>query len=45
VEIFDDNIDFYVDNGRLVSDPSTLITFQGDRVRILRQGKIKYDNL
>jgi L-threonylcarbamoyladenylate synthase len=38
---FGDNIDFYVDEGRLESLPSTLIKIKNERVVILREGAVK----
>lgn len=38
-DIFRDKIDFYVDEGRLTSEPSTLITFENGEVKVLRDGK------
>jgi L-threonylcarbamoyladenylate synthase len=35
---FDDTVDFYIDAGKLESEPSTVIEFQGDSINILRQG-------
>jgi L-threonylcarbamoyladenylate synthase len=38
---FGKNIDFYIDIGRLVSKPSTLIKIKEGKVIILRQGAVK----
>lgn len=38
---FGDKVDFYVDSGQLVSEPSTLIRIVDDAVEVLRQGKVK----
>jgi L-threonylcarbamoyladenylate synthase len=35
---FGDTVDFYVDAGRRVGQPSTLITTEGGKVTVLRQG-------
>lgn len=39
--IFGDNLDFYVDAGRLTSQPSTLAALNNGRLEILRQGAVK----
>ncbi len=33
------HLDFYVDGGRLENNPSTLVVVEGNKVKILRQGK------
>ena len=38
---FGDAVDFYIDEGRLASLPSTLIAIENDRVVIKRQGAAK----
>ena len=38
---FGDKIDFYVDNGKINSLPSTLISIKNRKVKILRQGNVK----
>ena len=38
---FGDSVDFYVDEGRLESSPSTLIEITNGKVKILRQGEVK----
>lgn len=38
---FKDKIDLYINAGRKVSPPSTLIKFEGDNLTVLRQGEIK----
>jgi len=42
--IFGDKIDFYIDEGKLTSEPSTLLAFENGEVKILREGKYKYEN-
>jgi L-threonylcarbamoyladenylate synthase len=37
-QYFDDSIDFYVDAGMLVSEPSTVIAIEEGKAKILRQG-------
>ncbi len=41
---FGDTVDFYVDSGKLTSEPSTLIAFKNGEVKILREGAHKYKN-
>jgi L-threonylcarbamoyladenylate synthase len=38
---FGDQVDFYLDQGRLDSPPSTLIRTKGGKIEILRQGAVK----
>lgn len=38
---FGDNVDFYVDEGKVVGEPSTLIEIKRDRVKVLREGAVK----
>jgi L-threonylcarbamoyladenylate synthase len=38
---FDDRIDFYVDGGKIESEPSTLVKIDGDKIEILREGAVK----
>ena len=38
---FGDNIDFYVDEGKLESLPSTLIKIENEKVVVLREGAVK----
>lgn len=38
---FGDNVDFYVDAGMLVSEPSTLIEIRPNKILILREGAVK----
>lgn len=38
---FDGKIDFYVDEGDLVSEPSTLVKIDGDKIEVLRQGAVR----
>lgn len=40
---FGKNVDFYVDAGRLVSKPSTLIKIEKGNVIVLREGAVKID--
>ncbi len=40
---FGDKIDFYFDGGDLVSQPSTLIKIDGDKIEVIRQGVVKID--
>ena len=35
---FGEKVDFYIDSGILSGEPSTVIIFEGDRVRIVREG-------
>lgn len=35
---FGNNVDFYLDSGKLVSEPSTLIKIKNGKINILRQG-------
>ncbi|HET8575104.1 MAG TPA: L-threonylcarbamoyladenylate synthase [Candidatus Paceibacterota bacterium] len=41
-EYFGDRVDFYEDGGEMVSDPSTLIRFEGGEVKVLREGAVKF---
>ncbi len=43
IEIFDDAVDFYVDGGEIVGEPSTLAKFNGDKLEILRLGQLKIE--
>jgi L-threonylcarbamoyladenylate synthase len=38
---FGDELDFYIDAGRLDSPPSTLVSFVGGKVKVLRRGAAK----
>jgi L-threonylcarbamoyladenylate synthase len=38
---FGDNVDFYIDAGKLDSQPSTLITIKRGKLVVLRQGAVK----
>ncbi len=38
---FGDNVDFYIEAGKKVGEPSTLIRIKDDNIEILRQGRIK----
>ena len=39
LNVFEDDLDFYVDAGELVSEPSTLVDLTGTEPKVLRQGK------
>lgn len=41
---FGDKLDFYVDAGELVGEPSTLVDLTGNRPVILRQGAVPFRN-
>ncbi len=45
VNYFGDNVDFYVDSGELVSKPSTLIRFEGEKMDVLRKGAVNLEHL
>ncbi|MFA5934407.1 MAG: L-threonylcarbamoyladenylate synthase [Candidatus Paceibacterota bacterium] len=38
---FGEKVDFYYDIGELVSEPSTLVKIDGDKIEVLRQGVVK----
>lgn len=38
---FGEDIDFYIDGGRIKSEPSTVIRLEGDNIKILREGAVK----
>lgn len=38
---FGEEIDFYIDGGKLKSEPSTLISVKNGKIRVIRQGKTK----
>lgn len=40
---FGDNVETYVDGGLLQGEPSTLIAFEGDVIKVLRQGAVRID--
>lgn len=40
-EYFGDTVDFYFDEGALVSEPSTLVKISGKKIEVLRQGAVK----
>jgi L-threonylcarbamoyladenylate synthase len=40
-DYFGDKVDFYINRGDLVSEPSTLITIEDGEVRVLREGAAK----
>ena len=42
---FSDRVDFYYDIGDLVSEPSTLVKIDEDKIEVLRQGVVKIDML
>jgi len=41
--VFGDNVDAYVDGGVLDSLPSTLVTFENDKLVVLRQGAVEIE--
>lgn len=40
-DYFGDSVDFYVDGGKLESEPSTIVKLEGDKFSIIRQGAFK----
>jgi len=40
---FGNTVDFYVDQGKKVSEPSTLIQIQGESVKVLREGASNFN--
>jgi len=38
---FDEKVDFYIDEGELVSAPSTLVKIIGDDIQVIRQGTVE----
>lgn len=40
ITYFGDNVDFYVDGGKIIAEPSTIIRPSTDGIEILRQGSI-----
>ena len=40
---FGDKVDFYIDEGDLISMPSTLVKINGDKIEVLRQGAVVID--
>ncbi|MFH0936904.1 MAG: L-threonylcarbamoyladenylate synthase [Candidatus Daviesbacteria bacterium] len=44
-EYFDDNVSFYLDKGKLISKPSTIIKIEDNKIIVLRQGKYKVSEL
>lgn len=40
-QYFSDKVDFYVDGGQIIGQPSTVIRVVDDAIEVLRQGKIK----
>jgi L-threonylcarbamoyladenylate synthase len=44
-EIFGEEVDTYISDGKLKGDPSTIITFQGDTLVCTRVGAVPFDNL
>jgi len=42
---FDNEVDFYVDEGKLESLPSTLIKINNEKIEVLREGVTRIDNL
>lgn len=42
---FRNKINFYIDNGEITSQPSTLVEIINGQIKILRQGVFKIDNL
>jgi L-threonylcarbamoyladenylate synthase len=42
---FGDNIDFYIDSGKIKSQPSTLIEIKNGQVRVIRKGAEKINSL
>lgn len=43
--IFNKQVDFYVDAGKLNSPPSTLIEFVDNKIKVLRQGEVHLNDL
>ncbi len=41
VKYFYKQVDFYVDGGEIVSEPSTLVKIVGDKIEVLREGAVK----
>lgn len=39
-EYFGDKVDFYLNSGTKIGEPSTLIRIKGEKVEVLRQGKV-----
>jgi len=37
---FGDNVDFYINHGKRIGEPSTLIRVNNDKIEVLRQGKV-----
>ncbi len=44
IEYFGDSVDFYVDGGKLVSEPSTIIRPTSSGIEIIRQGAVSIDS-
>lgn len=42
---FGDSVDFYVDAGKLESEPSTVVKLAGGQIEIIRQGKFNVNDL
>jgi len=42
---FGDKVDFYEDEGDLVSEPSTLVKIDGDKIEVLRQGAVRVEEV
>ena len=43
-EYFGDKVDYYINYGKRMGEPSTLIRVKNNKVEILRQGKVKIKN-
>lgn len=44
-EIFGDDVDLYISDGKLKGEPSTIITFQGDTLVCLRVGAVPFEKV
>jgi L-threonylcarbamoyladenylate synthase len=40
-EIFGEQLDFYVDIGKLEGEPSTLVAINNEKLKVVRQGSLK----
>jgi len=44
-EYFGNSIDLYIDNGRLIGEPSTIIDLSYEKPKLIREGAVKFDTI
>lgn len=44
-KVFGNKVDIIVDAGKLVSEPSTIVSIENDKIKVIREGAVKITNL